>query len=111
MATITFTGPNPADPSDDTEVSTVVSLPDQALLMAVAGICANHGWSPVITDPESGEQVANPTGPGVFAIQETLKFWQREGLAYQERLAVDEVKAQVAEAIAPLNAAIRITSK
>lgn len=82
MATITFTGPNPANPAENSTTS--VEVPDAMLLGAVQSICVLRGYS-----PETG------LGPGQFAIQQMLGWCSEQIAAYDRQSRFSEVERQI----------------
>lgn len=100
MASMSFEGPRLT--GEGRTISTV-EMPDQALLLAIQGMCHAYKYQPTVpnpdydpNDPESEQTVPNPTGPGEFAIGKILAFCS-------ENVAAMPVQG-VAELVAERNA-------
>ena len=113
MATITFEGPDPTG-QKPTAVS-VLTVPDEMLLLAVQAACNKFGYQPtvpVLKDGEStGEVEANPEGPGTFAIWRTLDTWKQWVIEDQSRIAKQAAVSQVLQGLAHYDDKSTVESK
>lgn len=97
MASITFTGPNPINPTEESTV--IVNMPDELLMMTVNAICNKYGYSPTVTN-ETGETIPNPEGPGTFTIRKTMDFYKENVLEYTQEVAARQAKEEVRQQLA-----------
>lgn len=97
MASITFTGPNPVNPSEQSTV--VVNMPDELLMMTVNAICNRYGYQTQISDG-AGNLILNPEGPGTFTIRKTMDFYKENVLEYTQEVAARQAKEEVRQQLA-----------
>ena len=81
MASITFEGPDPTHPVQ--RATTVIEMSDEAMLLAVQGMCESTGYT-----PESG------VGPGTWAILQIINNFKAAAQPILERQARQTADAQ-----------------
>lgn len=107
MPSIVFNGPNPLDPTNPTMVTTTVDVETNSFLVTVQALCVNYGYQPTITswdmtDPNNPRAVtiANPIGPGNFAIQQILNFCRDNVASYIANQAISTAQQTAATNLA-----------
>lgn len=107
MASITFEGLDPTDPSGQSRSASKVSMPDEVMLLAVEAICVAYKYQPTVLN-DGGETIANPVGPGTFAIQKIVDFCTDHVQSYGPKKAAKIASDAEVEKLRPLKETIKI---
>jgi len=101
MASITFTGPVITDPS--LTGSKTITMPDALMIIGCMALCDTYGYKAVIPNPNfdhkqlpdpntNPENIPNPIGPDVFAVEQVWNFLSTHAVSFTTKLAQDSVK-------------------